>query len=144
MCYYHCITITLLISLHRRNDNVIRCASHGRRFGRCRFRPDRIHTEENKSNASKRTRRIMADDEETPQTSYEYLDGEQETTTWLSRAGKCRVTYPNGAVYEGQFNDLKQKHGLGKSPVSKSEQCPVLTFSFNFPNIQVNTRTSQR
>lgn len=56
----------------------------------------------------------MADDEETPQTTYEYLDGEQETTTWLSRAGKCRVTYPNGAVYEGQFNDLKQKHGLGK------------------------------
>ena len=86
----------------------------------------------------------MADDEETPQTSYEYLDGEQETTTWLSRAGKCRVTYPNGAVYEGQFNDLKQKHGLGKFPVSKFEHCPALTFSSHFPKIQVNIRTLQR
>ncbi len=56
----------------------------------------------------------MADDEEMPKTTYEYLDGEQETAEWLSRAGKCKITYPSGAIYEGQVNDLKQKHGLGK------------------------------
>ena len=56
----------------------------------------------------------MADDDEMPKTTYEYLDGEQETAEWLSRAGKCKITYPSGAIYEGQVNDLKQKHGLGK------------------------------
>lgn len=56
----------------------------------------------------------MADDEETPSITYEYMDGEQETTTWLKRAGKCKITYPSGAIYEGQVNDLKEKHGLGK------------------------------
>ena len=29
----------------------------------------------------------MGDEEETPKTIYEYQDGEQETTEWLSRAG---------------------------------------------------------
>jgi radial spoke head protein 1 len=56
----------------------------------------------------------MGDEEEVVKTTYEYLDGDQESSEWLSRAGKCKVTYPNGDVYEGSFNDLKQRHGTGK------------------------------
>ena len=55
----------------------------------------------------------MGDEEEVVKTTYEYLDGDQESSEWLSRAGKCKVTYPNGDVYEGSFNDLKQRHGNG-------------------------------
>ena len=43
----------------------------------------------------------------------QYLDGDCETTTWLSRAGEARVMYPDGNVYEGMFNALKQRHGRG-------------------------------
>ncbi|GBG24891.1 Phosphatidylinositol 4-phosphate 5-kinase 1 [Hondaea fermentalgiana] len=42
----------------------------------------------------------------------EYLDGEQETTSFISRPGLARVTYPNGDVYEGPFDERKLKHGL--------------------------------
>lgn len=45
-------------------------------------------------------------DEEVPQCKVEYLDiaegGEEEVTNWIRRAGKCRVTYPNGEIFEGQ------------------------------------------
>jgi hypothetical protein len=44
-------------------------------------------------------------DEEEPQCKVEYLDiaegGEPEETNWIRRAGKCRVTYPNGHIFEG-------------------------------------------
>ena len=50
----------------------------------------------------------------------EYLDcaedapEEERVFTWIARAGKARVTYNSGAVYEGEFNDEKMKHGQGK------------------------------
>lgn len=47
-------------------------------------------------------------DEETPQCKVEYLDiaegGEPEETNWIRRAGKCRVTYPNGHTFEGNLH----------------------------------------
>lgn len=47
-------------------------------------------------------------DEEEPQCKVEYLDiaegGEPEETNWIRRAGKCRVTYPNGHIFEGKRN----------------------------------------
>jgi hypothetical protein len=45
----------------------------------------------------------MADEDE-PQHKVEYLDrpeGEPEEANWVTRAGKARVTYPNGHVFEG-------------------------------------------
>ena len=45
-----------------------------------------------------------------------YLDGEQEEVTWIERAGKARVQYQNGDVYEGTYNDGKQKHGFINTP----------------------------
>ena len=43
----------------------------------------------------------MADDDE-PRCKVEYLDvAEPEETNWIRRAGKCKVTYPNGHVFEG-------------------------------------------
>jgi len=48
----------------------------------------------------------MADEEE-PQCKVEYLDlpegAEPEETNWIRRAGKAKVTYPNGHVFEGTF-----------------------------------------
>lgn len=41
----------------------------------------------------------------------EYLDGTQETSNFVSRAGLARVTYANGDVYEGPFNNERLKHG---------------------------------
>lgn len=43
-----------------------------------------------------------------------YLDGEEETSEWVSRAGRARVTYDNGDVFEGSFNSNGKKHGKGK------------------------------
>lgn len=54
----------------------------------------------------------MGDEEVIPY-SVKYLDGENEETTWISRAGKAEVTYSNGDTFVGDFNDLKQKHGQG-------------------------------
>jgi hypothetical protein len=60
----------------------------------------------------------MADEESNYKV--EYLDGaedapeEERVFTWIARAGKARVTYNSGAVYEGEFNDEKMKHGQGK------------------------------
>ena len=50
----------------------------------------------------------MADDEEQAKTTYEYKDGEQETSEWCSRAGLVKITYPNGDTFEGDINDLKK------------------------------------
>lgn len=47
----------------------------------------------------------MADEEE-PQCKVEYLDlpegAEPEETNWIRRAGKAKVTYPNGHIFEGK------------------------------------------
>lgn len=56
-------------------------------------------------------------DEETPQCKVEYLDiaegGEPEETNWIRRAGKCRVTYPNGHTFEGNLHaDLRMRRAL--------------------------------
>lgn len=57
-------------------------------------------------------------DEETPQCKVEYLDipeGSEEPaeTNWIKRAGRCKVTYPNGCVFEGTFDVEKIKQGQG-------------------------------
>ncbi|KAJ8599051.1 hypothetical protein CTAYLR_009820, partial [Chrysophaeum taylorii] len=58
----------------------------------------------------------MADEESAYKV--EYLDlpddsTEEKTFVWVARAGKAKVTYDSGAIYEGEFNDEKQKHGAG-------------------------------
>lgn len=49
----------------------------------------------------------MADEEE-PQCKVEYLDlpegAEPEETNWIRRAGKAKVTYPNGHIFEGALH----------------------------------------
>ena len=46
----------------------------------------------------------MADDDETPRCQVTYLDvPEPEETNWIKRAGKCKVTYPNGCIFEGKI-----------------------------------------
>ena len=53
-------------------------------------------------------------DEDAPQCKVVYIDGaEEEETNWIKRAGKCRVTYPNGCTFEGTFDDEKVKQGAG-------------------------------
>ena len=43
-------------------------------------------------------------DEEGPQCKIEYLDNPEgpEETNWIKRAGKAKVTYPNGCTFEGK------------------------------------------
>lgn len=47
----------------------------------------------------------------------EYLDGEREgrdgSLTWISRAGRARVRFANGDEFEGDYNDMRQRHGAG-------------------------------
>jgi hypothetical protein len=46
----------------------------------------------------------MGDEE--PQCKVEYLDlpeGGSEETNWIKRAGRCRVTYVNGHIFEGFY-----------------------------------------
>jgi hypothetical protein len=69
----------------------------------CRFSAG-LHTAGSiKSNSVYQATRMG--DEEEPQCKVEYLDiaegGEPEETNWIRRAGKCRVTYPNGHIFEG-------------------------------------------
>ena len=74
----------------------------------------------------------MADEEE-PQCKVEYLDiaegAEPEETNWIRRAGKCRVTYPNGHVFEGTFDAERIKQGFGTyiwmGPGSEEDETPV-------------------
>jgi hypothetical protein len=45
----------------------------------------------------------MSDEE--PQCKVEYSDlpdGAVEETNWIKRAGRCKVTYPNGEVFDGK------------------------------------------
>ena len=54
-------------------------------------------------------------DEETPQCKVEYLDNPDgpEETNWIKRAGKAKVTYPNGCTFEGTFDTEKIKQDYG-------------------------------
>lgn len=48
-------------------------------------------------------------DEEEAGCKVEYLDtidGTPEESNWIVRAGRARVTYPNGCVFEGEFISL--------------------------------------
>lgn len=48
----------------------------------------------------------------TEEYSLQYLDT-LETLSWIERAGKVRVAYPNGDTYEGSVNSKGYKHGNG-------------------------------
>jgi hypothetical protein len=54
-------------------------------------------------------------DEEAPQCKVEYLDNPEgpEETNWIKRAGRAKVTYPNGCTFEGTFDTEKVKQGPG-------------------------------
>ena len=40
-------------------------------------------------------------------------DGTPEETNWIKRAGRCKVTYPNGHIFEGTFDGERVKQGKG-------------------------------
>lgn len=58
----------------------------------------------------------MADNEE-QETAYavQFIDGGEETkeSKWIHRAGKAKVRYPNGDVFEGTYNENGIRHGNG-------------------------------
>ena len=59
----------------------------------------------------------------------EYLEGEEQVQSWVSRSGAAKVTYDSGSIFEGVFNDEKQKHGMGKftwMAVAEDEEPKVL------------------
>jgi radial spoke head protein 1 len=45
--------------------------------------------------------------------SVQYLDGDREQTSWISRAGRASVKYASGDSYIGSYNGMKQRHGSG-------------------------------
>jgi len=45
-----------------------------------------------------------------------------EETNWIKRAGKARVTYLNGNVFEGTFDEEKRKQGEGTYTWSSSAE----------------------
>ena len=70
-------------------------------------------------------------DEETSEQIYsvQFLDGDREKETWISRAGQASVVYANGDRYTGEYNKTQQRHGTGlykyniKSP--EDEEAPA-------------------
>jgi len=54
-------------------------------------------------------------DEETSEQIYsvQFLDGDREKETWISRSGKASVVYANGDRYTGEYNQTQQRHGTG-------------------------------
>ena len=52
-------------------------------------------------------------DEEEKVYAIQYLDGEEESTNWVSRAGRAAATYTNGDTYEGDFAEDKTRTGQG-------------------------------
>ena len=55
-------------------------------------------------------------DDEASLCKVEYLDtadGVPEETNWIKRAGRCKVTYPNGQIFEGTFDAERVKQGKG-------------------------------
>lgn len=55
----------------------------------------------------------MSGEEDTIPYTVTYLDGPLERGEWIHRAGLARVVYSNGDVYEGLFNEAKNRHGEG-------------------------------
>ena len=66
-----------------------------------------------------------------------------EPTDWIEKAGKCKVTYPNGNTFEGIYDDEKKKQGEGvytwsQPPPEEGEEeeaastAPVSIYSGNF------------
>lgn len=53
----------------------------------------------------------MADEEGTGYLVH--YEGRNEATDWIEEPGKCKVTYPNGNVFEGTYDDEKKKQGEG-------------------------------
>lgn len=52
--------------------------------------------------------------DEAPQCKVEYTDVDPvEETNWIKRAGKCKVTYVNGHIFEGTFDAERLKQGEG-------------------------------
>lgn len=51
----------------------------------------------------------MADEEDSNLCKVEYLDDSLEVieeTNWIKHQGRCRVTYPNGDIFEGNYNSI--------------------------------------
>lgn len=55
----------------------------------------------------------MGEEEEEQVYTVQYIDASEAPTTWIARAGRAKVTYVNGDIYEGGYNEGKQRHGNG-------------------------------
>lgn len=74
----------------------------------------------------------MADDDEQG-CRVEYIDlpegSPEDITNWIRRAGKAKVTYPDGCTFEGYFDAEKMKQGKGKYtwkvPGNEDDDSPV-------------------
>jgi len=56
----------------------------------------------------------MGDEEDDEQVyTVQYIDASEAPLTWIARAGRAKVTYVNLDVYEGDYNEGKQRHGNG-------------------------------
>jgi len=62
----------------------------------------------------------MSEEEETKYEWSNVGEDEEGSSNWVTRDGFATVTYPNGDVYEGEFQD-KVKHGKGKYTFAAKE-----------------------
>ena len=64
----------------------------------------------------------MSDEDIEKPYSVQYLDNVGESAKYIHRAGKAKVVYANGDVFEGTYNSNGERHGTGtykyKLPVS--------------------------
>ena len=83
-------------------------------------------------------------DDEENQIKVEYIDlpegAEEEVTNWIRRAGKARITYPNGDIFEGYYDEEKVKQGKGiytwMGPTSEDDE--TLIEKARFEGIYLN------
>ena len=54
----------------------------------------------------------MADEE--PVFSVQYVDGDCETSNWISRPGKCIVSYTNGDTFAGYYARMTRRYLKGQ------------------------------
>jgi hypothetical protein len=67
--------------------------------------------------------------------SVTYLDGElEEGLTYLKRAGKARVQYTNGDVYEGEYGPDKKRNGQGTYTYKTEEDSPENKYAGEWKN----------
>ena len=74
----------------------------------------------------------MGDEEEVY--SVQYLDGDGETSTWLSRPGKCTISYNNGDTFEGYYarnDETKMLERVGQGKYTWTEANVHYTGSFS-------------